>query len=434
MLIPAPLRELATRLHERVVGTGMGDRTKVVLRGIAWVMPAALIARVTTGVTTLLTARWLGPEAWGHAGLALAASLWIQVPLFLGIPAALMNAIPRAEESDRLAWARTGALLLAISGSLTLVGGFLLREPLAAWAGMGVPEFSGGLAWCAGYVVYTAGLASLSGLERFRTRALAEVGFGVIFPALVVVLKLTGLLTWQGYLQAMAGGYALAGLARFVVGGAPAPGIDARTSERVRGLMHFGAVATVSILASALMQAVGRQVISHHFKVEDVGVLAAYQGGSIQVAMYVQALLTMIFFPVASRTPDRTALFRKVTRLLGPLALLSSVGCAAVLLAWMRLLGREYPLDIATVVAFAVAAGLALAFYVVFSMLASAGSRGMAAATFTQLVNGGVNLVACLALIPKFGVLGAGVASAIGMAAGIASAFLPTVRRWAGVA
>ena len=81
-------RALISRLHERLVGTGMGDRTKAVLRGVAWIAPAALIARVVTGVATLLSARWLGPEAWGHASLALAASLWIQVPLFLGLPAA----------------------------------------------------------------------------------------------------------------------------------------------------------------------------------------------------------------------------------------------------------------------------------------------------------------------------------------------------------
>lgn len=421
------------RLHERFVGTGMGDRTKIVLRGIAWVAPAAMIARVLTGVVTLLTARWLGPEDWGRASLSLAASLWIQVPLFLGIPAALMNAIPRAGESERLAWARTGALMLGVTGMLTLAAGFALRDPLAGLAGMGTPEFVGGLTWCAGYLVYSAAIASLSGLERFKQRAIAELAFGVAFPACVVALRLAGRLSWEGYLQAMAGGYLLAGLAMFASGGAPWPGLDEGTRERARRLMAFGAVATVSLLASALVQAVGRQVTSRHFALDDVGVLAAYQGGSVQVAAYAQGLITMVFFPVASRTPDRGALFRKVARLLVPLALLGTLGFGAVLFLWMTLLGGDYPLEPWTFAAFSLSAALAMGFYVVLWMLASSGSHGMAAATLTQVVNGVANLVACLLLIPAWGVLGAGVATAIGMAAGIGTAFLPVVRRWASV-
>lgn len=428
------LRALLHRVHERLLGTGMGERTTSVLRGIAWVAPAAMIARLLTGVATLLTARWLEPEAWGHANLALAASLWLQVPLLLGVTSALMHAIPRADAAERVAWARTGALLLLITATVTLAAGWIFRAPLAALNGASVPEFVGGLTWCAGHVVYLASISALSGLERFAQRAFAEVAFAVAFPAMVFGMKAAGVLTWQGYLQAMAAGYGIAGLSMYLFGGAPAPGLGPGTMERAKRLLAFGGVAALSLVASALVQAVGRQVTSRYFPVADVGVLSAYQNGSVQVATYAQSLLAMVFFPIASRTPDRNQLFNKVARLLGPLALGSAVAFSGVLLAWMLLLGRKYPLQAAPFVAFSIAAGLAMAYYVALWMLASAGPHGMAAATFTQLVNGGANLVACLVLVPRLGVLGAGIATAIGMAAGIGAAFLPPVRRWAGVA
>ena len=73
------------RLHVRMVGTGVGERTHALLSGLGWVISGAMLARVFTGIATFLAARSLGPDAWGRANLALNATLWLQIPLFLGL-------------------------------------------------------------------------------------------------------------------------------------------------------------------------------------------------------------------------------------------------------------------------------------------------------------------------------------------------------------
>ena len=432
MRLPPALRELAARLHERLLGTGMGDRTAGVLQGLAWMAPAALAGRVLTGVATLLTARWLGSESWGRVNLALAASLWVQVPLLFGLPFAMMQAIPRREGAEREAWARTGGALLCITGGLTLAAGLVFRGPLAAANGVGVPEFLGGLAWCAGYLVYSSAMASVSGLERFRARAAAELAFALAFPAGVVALKLLGLLTWQGYLGAMACAYASTGIAMLVLGKAPVPGLGAGSPERARALLSYGAVAALAFVAAALLHAVGRQVTHRYASIEDVGVLSAYQGGSVQMALYLQGLFSMVFLPVASRTPDRKQLFRKIARLLPALTLGAAAALSLVLLLWMLLLGREYPLTLGAFAIFSLAAGATMSFSTMQMLLASGGRAGMGAATLTQLVAGLVNVAGCFLLIPRMGFAGAGVALLLGTLCGIACGFLPPVKRWAG--
>ena len=432
-LIPTALRDAAHRLHVRVLGTGMGERTRSVLRGTGWVVSGALMARVVTGVTSLLAARWLGPEAWGRASLALAATLWLQVTLLFGLPAALLNSVPRADPAERRAWTRTGLVLLAATSSSTLLIAWLGRGPLARALGVDEAELRVALGWCAGFAIHAVASAALAAHERFRARAAAEVAFAAAFAACIAALQATGRLTWGHHVTAMGVSYGVVGLAAFAAAGV-LPGWDAGFLARARRLLGYGAIMLGSSVAIALMQATARVIARRSFGDGEAGVLSAYQGGSVQLAAYLGALLTVVFFPVASRTPDRPELLRKMLRLLLPLVGASTLLFAGVLTAWMALLGKGYPLRPAPVLAFAAAAGLTVGFAAVAWLLASGGTAGAVAASITWLASGLVNAIGCLVLVPALGTLGAGIAAAIACAAGIGFACLHPLRRMAGLA
>ena len=110
----------AVAWHSRLIGTGIGERTRTFLKGLQWTLPAALLCRLFAGLATLITARHLGPPEFGQASLVLATTFWIQVPLFLGLPAALMRFVPIAGPDEREEWVSTGVFLLALSGAVTL--------------------------------------------------------------------------------------------------------------------------------------------------------------------------------------------------------------------------------------------------------------------------------------------------------------------------
>src|SRR5262245_31301238 len=110
------------------LGFRVGEHTLSLFRGLQWNTPAAFIARVLCGLASLGVARWLGPAGYGEANLALAATLWIQVPLFLGIPTALMHYIPQTPPADRPRLAATGLLLVGLTSVLTLTVGFSFQS------------------------------------------------------------------------------------------------------------------------------------------------------------------------------------------------------------------------------------------------------------------------------------------------------------------
>src|SRR5215831_13875742 len=144
----------AGKLHRRFVGGDIGDRTRTFLHGLKWTLPAASISRVLAGVATVFAARQMGPSPFGQASLALATTLWVQVPLFLGLPSALMRFIPVAEPEEREEWLGTGLLLLSLSGALTFMMALGFSEFWARLQGVTAYAFRLGLFWCAGFFFY----------------------------------------------------------------------------------------------------------------------------------------------------------------------------------------------------------------------------------------------------------------------------------------
>lgn len=422
------VRGAAAAVVRASLRSGVGERTASVLGGLAWNLPAAAVSRVLGGVAALIAARTLGPEAFGEANLALAASLWLQIPLFLGLPAALMQEIPRRNGPDRQHWEATALALLALSAAGTLAAGFAFRDLLAHLHGIPKRALVLALVWCAGHVLYVAATTLASARERFRLRALLEIVFSGILLVLVAGLALTGRLAAEGYVLTLAIAFGLAGSAGLLTGPLPRPR-PTGFAERARTLLGYGLLATAGAAAGALLHSTGRLVANRYLDLASVGVLSVYQGGSVSLSLYLLGFVVQVFFPVASRTPDRKTLFSKLLRILPGIAALGTVGYGALLLLYLALLGGRYGSDPAAVWSFAAAAGLSSAHGLLVWFFASGGPRGLLAA---NLVNGfvGVAHVALAILwIPLFGIRGAGAAMAAAYSMGLAAAVSPPLRR-----
>jgi len=407
----------------------MGTRTRTLLRGLQWTMPAAVVSRLFAGFATLLTARHLGPSEFGRASLVLATTFWIQVPLFLGLPTALMRFVPVAKNEDREKWVTAGLSLLAICGALTLAFGLGFADFWARLHGVTKNEFLLGLLWCSAFLFFTTATFLSAAREQFRARALLEVLFAILFLAQILGLWFFKSLDAALYIKAMAGAYLLVGIAgvflqvprRFVFDG---------FSSRARAFLHFGVIASGGSVAGALLQSLGRLIANRYLDISQVGLLAAYQAGSLQMALYFIGVALHVFLPVAARTPDRAALFAKLTRV----SVLVIVGagslCAAALAAYFLVLGTRYPLGLTNLVVFALASGFATQHGILSWFFSSGGSRGIVAAVIVALVAGVLNALLGWLWIPTWGVLGAGAAAGAAYFGGILACYIPRLKRY----
>jgi O-antigen/teichoic acid export membrane protein len=423
------LRKSLHRVVRGWIGAGVGERTDALLQGLGWNLPAALVSRLFAGVATLLAARSLGPGEFGEANLALAASLWVQVPLFLGIPAALMHHIPRAAEDERQAWSAAGLWLALPAASATLAVGFGWPRIWAQLHGVRENVWILAVVWCAGFWIYTVCTSLAAAQERFRLRAAVEICFAVAFPSIIAVLWLADRLHAESYVLSFAVAYAIAG----------SVAVPACWPRRIRGkgiavrcgrLLRYGLLASLGGVAHALLQSMGRLIANRHLSIDEVGILSAYHGASLQTALYFLTFASQIFFPIASRTPDRDALFVKISRIGMRGVPLCAAACACVVVLYVALLGAHYPLRLLEVIVFSVASGLAIFQGILNWYFASAGFRGLAVAVALSLLIGAVNVAAALWCIPRWSTAGAGAALAAAYAAGIVASHVPAIRRW----
>lgn len=418
-----------SRLHVALLGTGIGDRTATALRGMAWTAPAAVVSRVAAGLATLAVARLVGPAEYGRANVAIAATFWLQIPLFLGIPTALLHHVPRGDGAERSAWSGTGVLLMAGTGALTLLLGVILAPLWSGATGIPQAELRLALAWGAGYFPYGIAIGILAARESFRLRALVEVLFAALYPALLVAAWWTGHLDGSAYVLALAGAYVVVGVLALAACVRHLRVELAGTLRRARMLLSHGLVASGAVLANAMLQGTARLVAGRSLDPTDVGLLSAYQSSSIQMALYFVTFAASVFLPIASRTPSRDVLLRKITRLLAPVAVGSAAFHGVVLAACFLVLGDRYELRLGEWAVFSVAAGLVTSQWLVLWYFLSAGRRGVLAGSVATILAGLVNIAACEAWIPREGVMGAGLAMALAYAVGIGACYLPPIRR-----
>lgn len=423
-------RERASSALSGLLGSGIGERTAAMLQGLSWNFPAAGATRVLSGLTTVLAARWMGPASFGQANLALAATLWIQVPLFFGLTTAVMHFVPKRDAEGRSGLAADGLALLSFCCAATLGLGWLFRDFWAGLQGLSPEVFLGGLLWCAGFWLYTVSTALLSAQERFKARAGVELAFGLLFPAAALLLWKAWRLGAAPYVAALSAAYLLSGAAGLWKAwpGLPRPGLAGRAPE----LLGYGLLAAAGQVTFALLYSLARLVANKALPLSEVGVLSAYQGGSVQFSTYFLAFSIQVFFPLASRAPDRPALFRKLSRLALPLTLGAWAACAACLSLYLLLLGRKYPFLPLEAALFSLGAGLTMTQGFLAWFYASGGRRGMAAAVLVNLAAGLANAAGCVVLIPRLGLAGAAWAFAGAQALSIAACYLPAVRRLGG--
>ncbi len=415
--------------HLRWLGTGLGERTRSLGKGLNWILPSSIFSRVLCGLATIAAARWMGPEKFGEGNLVLAVTFYIQIPLFCGITTAISHYVPQSSSAEKQEWTVEGLQTLLVCGALTLLFGHAGGRQFSTWCGVTRQEFDLALIWCAGYALYTMGSTAFIALERFKARALMEITFSIIFPISIAFSRYFHLINGRTYVMSLTVAYGLAGL------GGLALFIRDFFHTRVKPahlkkLFAYGLLAALGSLASALMQSPARLILHRYLGLEKVGILSAYQSGSVQTALFFLAAFVQVFFPISSRTPNKVLLFKKLQRVASLSLPFATLFLAITLTLYMTFLGTAYTSSMLLILLFSLAAAFTLYQGVFMWFLASTGTSGQAINIVLGLLTGAINVIGCKTLIPRYSISGAAIAMIGASAAGIALCYLPGIRKY----
>jgi O-antigen/teichoic acid export membrane protein len=414
-------------LKRKLFPEGLGERTATFYKGVQYSLLAAVLTRFICGLTTMITARYIGPKEFGEANLSLAAVLWIQVPLFLGLPLAFVHFISKNPE-EKNEWMAEGLGLLTVLMMVTLGAGFIFRSFWAQLLGISDFHFVLALFWCFCCWPFAVGRTVSNTTERFQARAYMELLYAILFPLIVyVTLK-------KGY---NSGAYILGLSIPYLVVGV---GGLFYLRPSLKGIFNFGSkskkmflyalIGSLGSFADALIDSPARLVINKVFNTADVGVMSAYQGGSTQMAVFFLTAAAQVFFPIASRTPDKIVLFKKLNRIIWQLFPVAAMVFLAGLFLYLKILGRNYPIQLISCLIFSIAAALSLITGIFRWFIVSFGWRGICFNAVLGVGIGLINLGGCQWLVSRFHIPGAGLAYLIANVVGISLMYIPGLLNW----
>lgn len=406
----------------------MGERTATFLSGLSWSMAAAIFSRLVTGLTTLYLARTMGPSEFGEANLSLAASLWVQIPLFFGLPTALVFFLSRSPKEEKNAWINNGLLLMLVCLAFTLLISLLFRGTFAHVLGLSPIFFFWAVIYSACMWPFNLLRTFLNAEEEFKKRSWVEVAYAVSFPLIAFVFLSRGYRS-GAYLLGLMLPYALIGLVGLLKHGFSLSSF--RFSENMtQQLLTFGALASLGSLAAAMFETPARIAIHSALGAEEVGILSAYQGASTQIAGFFAATVTQVFFPIAARTPNKWVLFGKIRKLsLWGFPLLTPAFMGVIWL-FISILGSKYPFQLSLCFLFAIAAFTFLVHSVIAWMILSYGTAGVLLNGLVGIAGGLINIFGCSWAAPRYQIYGTCVVYIAANLFSIAIFSMPSIHRW----
>lgn len=391
-----------------------GELTELFLNSLKWSLSSAVFSKIISGVTTILAARYLGPKEFGEANLSLASTYWIQIPLYFGITAAIAHYVPQAEEKEKETWISDGYKLFFFYGLFTFVTAFVFRSYWAKLLGISEVYLLMGLVWCMGSWLDTGLKTFLAATSNFRTRALLEVFTAILFPVFFFIGMRMEYRS-AAYLLSLALASGLAGTIGFLFY-RPKINLQLHLSPQLKRLLTYGLLAAMGSLTFALFESSNRIVTNKYLSVDHVGLIAAFNGGSNQIAFFLLAAFSPAFFSFSSKSKNKKSIFDRANFLLFSTIPVSILLFCGVLLTYLFLLGKNYPFTLLQVFVFSTGASLLFVNGSINWFLMSLGRRGLVLFGITGVISGTLNLLLCRLLIPSHEILGAGYAYVISTA------------------
>lgn len=381
------------------------QKLKVFFRHLSWVMFGFVVARCMTVLVNLAAGRWLGPHEFGLYNLGAGTGVALLPFLAWGIgPAnARYASSDPAQKSEIFGTAFILQLVLLFLGASGVV---TVRTMIYSHFHIAPGIFWGGVGYAVGLSLYLFGVSFSQVEGRFKMRAMAEVGFAVIFAVVFCVLLFAGWRNYRVALCALGAGYLMVGA---ILWGMEWKRFVGKFSKKwILPLSGFGGL-WMADMASFFLQAIFIRFVTNNFlSPADVGVLSLYSLASISASVTFATVFVTVFFPFASGHGRRIDLWGRLMTVSRRTFFPGIVGFGILQAGVVFFAGRSYPFQPLFLGTMSLASVLCLFQSNAGSLLSAQGIRGYLWVAGARLITSAVSGAAACWMVQRWGLLGAG--------------------------
>ncbi len=409
--------KIITRLfnaaYRRVFGTEPTGEENQFAYNIGYFGVAYGIASVLGFAFQVGAGRVLEPTTYGEYAVVISIASILSILMLTGITTGMvrLNAAASDDKMRSLVFSSTYFLVLVFSLVFALVY-YLFSPQLAQLFSVSNAVFSLAIIFAILLVFHTISTSSLQSLLKVKSLALFQVVYSVcLLVAFLLLVYLRFAPVNQAVLSAYIACALTAGIIVFTLRGFLSP--KAISRFWMNRLMKYAAYGTMGVASGVILTSVDKILINRFLTMADVGIYQAYSTASLSIVAMAVTVFATIFFPTASKYPDKGAIFQRINKLVPYLIIIGFPAIIGLEFIVMKFYGSQYPINWGLMLLFA-ATSLVFGLYNVYAWLVSAhGLKGARITAFITLTMALINILLNILWIPALGVTGAILATGV---------------------
>lgn len=423
-----PLKKFVHRLLGASYGSifkeKMSHEASKLFIGTSYVAVGTLFGVLLSIIFNIVGARILGPENFGTIGLFIIVGGFLSVSMGLFVLPLIKYASEAQDESVQVRIISTSYVLIGVMTVASVIIYAALSAQLSQVFGISTTLFLFALVYAVALTFFALTLHSLRIFFKMRAYALFNAAQSVILLAVFLLLVSNGLRSWQSASYSLIASCVSISLILVIY---LRKYLTLRYDQLwARTIAHYSLFYAPTAIAVQLM-GVDRLFINAFTTTAEVGIYNAYFIPSITLSVTLWGIFNTAFFPYASRSRDRYALFLNINKTVPYLAAALVPAILLVQRIAFVLYGRQYPFSLEIALFFTVAATASF-FYQSYSwLMASEGTRGAKVNALGSIIALIVLISGDVILIPRVGISGAAIT--LILAYGLATFYLVSKRR-----
>lgn len=407
VIVKQKLFRIAEIVHLRIFGHEMSDEMRRFVSNLSIVFLGSTLSSVLLLFVNLFSARVLGPSDFGKFQLVMTIGQFFLIFMLMGLSTASVQYLARQEKSKKDVTIFSVLAVSAVSVFCISITALYFSEGASVLFGVTKPVLIIGVYLAGALTLYQITRSFLQGYKMMGTLSYLDFVYALVIAATVIGGFFVGSFsTYSALSMAFIFGYISYGV---LVMYKLLPKIKASFSfEKIKTILHYAWYAFLGSVTGFLLNNMDRLWLNHYFASDVVGIYSAYMLVASVIFGQLTQIFVTVFFPTVSGYADQTAVVEKIRKsevyILLVVPLISFLASIVI----FKIIGFDF--NVLYGLVFSFNSGLMVLWQVKMWLFNSRGVNGVKIVVYSSFVVGIINLLMCAALIPKFGILGAGLA------------------------
>lgn len=407
-------------VYRKMYNEEMSGDVKHFITNIGYVGVGIIVSTFFSFMFNILSGRIFGPTEYGKFVLVQSIAMFLQIPMLLGIPTAMVKYTSENKDIDRQRTViSTSYILVSICVFFFTIIYYIYSKQISEIFSIAEESFKLAIIFAHLFIFSFITTNTLRGVNEIKKYSKIKSIYGLLqLLPLILFIYLTHI-SYTSIVYSILISDALIGLLTF------------QSIKRyirfkfelpwAKTLMNFSLFTAISDISFVIYTNTDKLLINKYMLVENVGLYNAYFYSSINVINIFAGIISIVLLPTISKYEDKTPIFKRLDKFIPYLIVLGIPFTLVTEYVILNIFGKDYPFNFLLAFLFGVTAVMSVWYLLYVSILTSMGIKGAKINFMSTVIIAIVNIILDIYLIPILGLNGAIIATTVGYCCGISA-------------